>query len=99
MAKTAYKVLQGIDYANGKRAEVGETVSDLPKESVSWLLASGVIIEADKFVEIEEVVPVVEEPVSEPVVEEAIVEVAVLDEVALDATVLLEEESEDNDVL
>ena len=43
MAKTEYKVLKGIDYPPNKRAEIGAIVSDLPKESTSWLLASGVI--------------------------------------------------------
>lgn len=43
MAKTEYKVLKGIDYPPNKRAEIGAIVSDLPKESISWLLASGII--------------------------------------------------------
>lgn len=43
MANTKYKVLKGIDYPPNKRAEIGATVSDLPKESIPWLLASGVI--------------------------------------------------------
>lgn len=44
MAKNnEYKVLSGIDYPPNKRAEAGEIVSDLPKDAISWLLASGVI--------------------------------------------------------
>jgi hypothetical protein len=43
MAKNEYRVLRGIDYPPNKRAEIGAIVSDLPKESVSWLLASGII--------------------------------------------------------
>jgi hypothetical protein len=42
MAKTNYKVLTGIDYL-GKRAEAGDVVSDLPKNSVAWLLRDGII--------------------------------------------------------
>lgn len=39
---TTYKVLVGIDYGN-KRAEIGDTVSDLPTKSVSWLLEQNCI--------------------------------------------------------
>lgn len=45
MAKNEYKVLQGISYPPNKRAEIGTIVSDLPKESVAWLLSSGIIEE------------------------------------------------------
>jgi hypothetical protein len=79
MAKTEYKVLKGIDYPPNKRAEIGAIVSDLPKESISWLLASGVITDDLK-------VEVPAEVVAKPV--EAIVETAVivdeLDEVILE---------------
>lgn len=43
MAKIEYKVLAGIDYPPNKRAEAGDYVSDLPKDSIPWLLESGVI--------------------------------------------------------
>ena len=44
MAKNnEYKVLVGIDYPPNKRAEAGDVVSDLPKESISWLLAQEII--------------------------------------------------------
>lgn len=43
MAKNEYKVLQGIDYPPNKRAEIGDIVTDLPKESIAWLLVSGAI--------------------------------------------------------
>jgi hypothetical protein len=79
MAKTEYKVLKGIDYPPNKRAEIGAIVSDLPKESISWLLASGVITD-----DLKAEVPA--EVVAKPV--EAIVETAVivdeLDEVILE---------------
>lgn len=79
MAKTEYKVLKGIDYPPNKRAEIGAIVSDLPKESISWLLASGVITD-----DLKAEVPA--EVVAKPV--EAIVETTVivdeLDEVILE---------------
>lgn len=43
MADNEYTILQGIDYPPNKRAEAGQTVSDLPKEAISWLLKSGII--------------------------------------------------------
>lgn len=43
-----YKVLVGLDYGKpSKRAEAGDTVSDLPTASVSWLLEQGIIELAD----------------------------------------------------
>jgi hypothetical protein len=69
MAKNVeYKVLQGLDYPPAKRAEIGDVVSDLPKESISWLLASGVI----KLHSSSGETPVVAEPVVEDVVAEVI---------------------------
>ncbi len=39
-----YKVLVGLDYGKpAKRAEAGDTVSDLPSTSVSWLLEQNLI--------------------------------------------------------
>jgi hypothetical protein len=67
MAKFEYEVLAGIDYPPNKRAEIGEVVSDLPKDSIPWLLDSGIIkIAGDK----KSATPVVEE-VEQPVVEVA----------------------------
>lgn len=43
MAKTQYKVLQGIDYPPKKRAEAGETVDDIPASAISWLIELGAI--------------------------------------------------------
>ena len=43
-----YRVLQGIDYPPNKRAEVGQVVSDLPPQSINWLLESGVIEDISK---------------------------------------------------
>lgn len=41
-----YKVLVGIDYA-GKRAEPGTTVTDIPKDSLDWLLEQHIIEPAE----------------------------------------------------
>lgn len=68
-----YRVLQGIDYPPNKRAEVGEVVTDLPPQSVKWLLESGVIEDTSKPVK--KVETPKEEPKAEPVIEaEPIVE-------------------------
>jgi len=57
-----YKVLVGIEYGD-KRAEEGDTVSDIPQKSVSWLLEQGLIAEVEasapskkKTVKVEEVI-------------------------------------------
>ena len=63
-----YRVLQGIDYPPNKRAEVGEIVTDLPAQSVKWLLDTGIVEDADKPTKKTEQ-PVVEEPKVEPVAE------------------------------
>ena len=50
MAKQ-YKVLAGLDYPSrggrgeGRRAEPGDVVDDLPKGSVAWLVEQGAIEE------------------------------------------------------
>lgn len=38
-----YRVLVGMDYPPGKRAEAGDTVADLPEQSVKWLSKQGLI--------------------------------------------------------
>lgn len=38
MAKNEYLVLKGIDYPPNKRVEVGDIVTDLPKDAIAWLL-------------------------------------------------------------
>jgi hypothetical protein len=50
MAKFEYRVLAGISYPPNRRAEVGDIVSDLPKDSITWLVESGVVeaVEAKK---------------------------------------------------
>lgn len=42
MAAGKYLVLKGINY-DGKRAEPGDVVDDIPGESISWLLEDGAI--------------------------------------------------------
>ena len=39
--KTQYRVKTGLHYGTDKRAEAGAVVSDLPKESIAWLLEQG----------------------------------------------------------
>ena len=79
-----YRVLQGIDYPPNKRAEVGEIVTDLPAQSVKWLLDTGIVEDADKpTTKIQE--PVVEEIKAEPVAE-VVEEPAVADGFDADAT-------------
>lgn len=70
MAKFEYEVLAGIDYPPNKRAEIGEVVSDLPKDSIPWLLESGVIKIAGDKKSATPVVVEVEQPVVEVVEEE-----------------------------
>lgn len=68
-----YRVLQGIDYPPNKRAEVGDTVDDLPANSIKWLVDTGAIEDASKPAKKAEVIveetpaPVVEET---PIIEE-----------------------------
>lgn len=42
-----YKVLVGIDYPPGKRAEPGDEVDDLPATTVAWLLSCGAIVDLE----------------------------------------------------
>jgi hypothetical protein len=40
----SYRVLKGLSYYDNKaRGEVGDVVTDLPAESISWLLEQGCI--------------------------------------------------------
>lgn len=39
----SYKVLVGIEYPPNKRAEAGDVVSDIPSQSVKWLLEQGIV--------------------------------------------------------
>lgn len=42
----AYRVLVGLNYPPGRRAEPGDVVTDIPAESVGWLVEAGIIEEA-----------------------------------------------------
>ena len=68
-----YRAMVGIDYPPNKRVEAGDVVSDLPGDSITWLLDQGLIETLDKKstpkVEIKE-----EPKIEEPVVEEPAVE-------------------------
>lgn len=78
MAKFEYEVLVGIDYPPNKRAEAGEVVSDLPKDSIPWLIDSGIIalVGDKKSPKVSQ--PVEPEPVVEPI--EVVEEIEVSDE-------------------
>ena len=71
----SYRVLTGIDYPPGRRAEADDVVDDSPGKSIKWLVEAGVIEKVEgkpsKAPKAPKVDPVVEEPmVEEPVVEE-----------------------------
>ena len=56
MAKSEYKALVGLSYGE-KYVEAGQVVSDIPKESIAWLLASGLITADVKASSVEELQP------------------------------------------
>lgn len=43
-----YRALVGLDYPPGKRAEAGDIISDVPEQSVKWLVKQQMIEPADK---------------------------------------------------
>ena len=59
MANKEYKATVGLDYGKDKRVEAGQSVSDLPKDSIAWLLSQGLITEVGKQEAVEE--PVIED--------------------------------------
>ena len=42
-AGARYRVLAGINYPPNKRAEIGDIVSDLPGDSIRWLVERGAV--------------------------------------------------------
>lgn len=62
-----YRAVVGIDYPPNKRVEAGEIVSDLPGDSIKWLLEQNLIESLDKKPTTKET-PVVVEPVKEEAV-------------------------------
>jgi len=77
MAKNIeYKVLVGLDYPPAKRAEAYDIVTDLPKESISWLVSGGYIV-------LNSAAPVVEDVVADVV--DALENELPLEEVVVDA--------------
>jgi len=57
-----YKILTGLDYGKpSKRAEIGDVVSDLPSQSISWLLEQNCIELADSSNKKSKVEPLVAE--------------------------------------
>ena len=66
-----YRAVVGIDYPPNKRVEAGEIASDLPGDSIKWLLEQGLIEEPNTKSTSKVETKVVEEPkVEEPKVEE-----------------------------
>ena len=51
-----YRAKVRIDYPPNKRVEAGDVVSDLPGESIKWLLQQGLIESTDKNSKTEPVV-------------------------------------------
>lgn len=68
-----YRAVVGIDYPPNKRVEAGEIVSDLPGDSIKWLLEQNLIETLDKKSTPKET-PVVEKTVKE-VIEKPVVEI------------------------
>ena len=66
-----YRAVVGIDYPPNKRVEAGDLVSDLPGDSIKWLLESNCIESLDKKKIVEET-PKVEEPTKEELAKEAL---------------------------
>lgn len=79
-----YRAIVGIDYPPNKRVEAGDIVSDLPGDSIKWLLEQGLIESLDKkSTPKEEVVveaPVVEETKVEETKEEIIADIPASEE-------------------
>jgi len=74
-----YRATVGIDYPPNKRVEAGEIATDLPGDSIKWLLEQGLIESTDKKATVVEQVKV--ETVKETVVEEEIKEEEVIADV------------------
>ena len=65
-----YRAMVGIDYPPNKRVEAGDVVSDLPGDSIKWLLEQGLIESLDGKTKTKVEEPKVEEPVVETPIEE-----------------------------
>lgn len=72
-----YRATVGIDYPPNKRVEAGEVVSDLPGESIKWLLEQGLIESPDKITK-------QETPALKEQIQEAVKEIAAFDPAATD---------------
>lgn len=71
----SYRATVGIDYPPNKRVEAGEIVSDLPPQSVKWLLDMGLIEDSSKPAKkIEEPTPEPELTMPKSASQEAVVE-------------------------
>ena len=99
MSKKEYKVLVGLNYGATRR-EPGDVCSDIPQQSIGWLLEQGCIVEYDPeadalmaavHAQIEASAAVIEEPAIEAefeVVEDESTEQPVQDEPAIEAELM-----------
>jgi hypothetical protein len=99
VSKKQYKVLVGLNYGATRR-EPGDVCSDIPQQSIGWLLEQGCIVEYDPEAEalmaavqaqIEASVEVIDEPAIEAefeVVEDEAAEEPVQDEPAIEAELM-----------
>jgi hypothetical protein len=97
-----YKVLVGLNYGTTRR-EPGDVCSDIPQQSIGWLLEQGCIVEYDPEAEalmaavqaqIEAVAEVIDEPAIEAefeVVEDEAAEEPAIEEPALEVEPAIEE--------
>jgi hypothetical protein len=102
VSKKEYKVLVGLNYGTTRR-EPGDVCSDIPQQSIGWLLEQGCIVEYDPEAEalmaavqaqIEAVAEVIDEPAIEAefeVVEDEAAEEPAIEEPALEVEPAIEE--------
>lgn len=84
-----YRVLTGIDYPPGKRAEAGDVVDDLPGKSIKWLVECGAVEKVDG--------KAAKGKMAEAVVEEPVADETPVDEDATPWAVMAVEDEEDKD--
>jgi hypothetical protein len=102
VSKKEYKVLVGLNYGATRR-EPGDVCSDIPQQSIGWLLEQGCIVEYDPEAEalmaavqaqIEAVAEVIDEPAIEAefeVVDDEAAEEPAIEEPALEVEPAIEE--------
>lgn len=84
-----YRVLTGINYPPGKRAEAGDVVDDLPGKSIKWLIECGAVEKVDG--------KAAKGKKDEAVAEEPVADETLVDEDATSWAVTAVEDEEDED--